>query len=219
VKGGQSQVTFDDVLDKIRKESKNTRELGIKFEKITQDFMRTDSVYADRFERVWLWKQWPDNDGADTGIDLIAKQHDGELYAIQCKCYADDGTLDMKSVSTFLAKARSLNIRHTILVYTGDSLTRHAEKVLKDSKTEIRTPEHFRQSSIDWSDFPKISRIKNPHKLRQHQKAALDDVVNGFRRHDRGKLIMACGTGKTLTALHIAEKQAGPGSMVLYLVP
>ena len=214
-----STQTFDDILEKIRKESKNTRDLGTRFEKITESFLKTDTLYANRFKKVWLWKSWPKNDGADTGIDLVAEQNDGELCAIQCKCYADDGNLDMKTVSTFLAKAASLEIKHKILVYTGESLTNNAKKMLTDSKTTIITPEHFKQSSIDWSHFPKIIRTKNPKKLRPHQQSALNDVLTGLKSHDRGKMIMACGTGKTLTALHIAEKYAGRGSTVLYLVP
>ena len=205
-------------MEKIRSEATNTRELGDKFEKITRDFLKTDKLYASRFKKIWLWKEWPKNDGADTGIDLVAEQHDGKLCAIQCKCYADDGTLSMKAVSTFLAKATSLKMKHTILVYTGDELTTHAQKVLRDSRTNIITPEHFRQSSIDWNDFPKIQKRK-PKELRAHQTIARDDALYGLESHDRGKMIMACGTGKTLTALHIAERQVGKGGIVLYLVP
>ncbi|WP_181925916.1 DEAD/DEAH box helicase family protein, partial [Cupriavidus taiwanensis] len=40
---------------------------------------------------------------------------------------------------------------------------------------------------------------------RPHQHEAIIDVLQGFKDHDRGQLIMACGTGKTLTALWIAE--------------
>ena len=58
-----------------------------------------------------------------------------------------------------------------------------------------------------------------PFSLRPHQQEALDDVVAGFKQSDRGKLIMACGTGKTFTALRIAEAVAGVGGRVLYLVP
>ena len=216
----RSPSTFDDVLCEIRAKSKTTYELGYRFEKLTRDFLRVDAVYANRFEKVWLWKQWPDKDGADVGVDLVAKQHDGALCAIQCKCYADDGRLDMNSVARFLAKADSLKIKHKILVYTGDDMTRNTEKILRDSGAGIITQEHFRQSSIDWRGFPdNISRIKNPHKLKPHQKIAADDVIDGFKKHDRGKMIMACGTGKTLTALHVAERQVGVGGTVLYLVP
>ena len=55
--------------------------------------------------------------------------------------------------------------------------------------------------------------------LRPHQKVAFDDVTGGFKDDDRGKLIMACGTGKTFAALRIAEAVAGIGGRVLYLVP
>ena len=55
--------------------------------------------------------------------------------------------------------------------------------------------------------------------LQPHQQEAFDDVIKGFKECDRGKLIMACGTGKTFTALRIAEEVAGLGGRVLYLVP
>ena len=45
------------------------------------------------------------------------------------------------------------------------------------------------------------------------------DVRTGFSAHRRGKLIMACGTGKTFTALRIAESVSGRGGTILYLVP
>ena len=58
-----------------------------------------------------------------------------------------------------------------------------------------------------------------PFNLRPHQRIAFEDVTQGFAEHDRGKLIMACGSGKTFTALRIAESVAGVGKRVLYLVP
>lgn len=167
---------------------------------------------------MYLWKEWPGNDGADTGIDLIAEEKDGSLCAIQCKCYNDDGSLDMKSISTFLAKASSMKIQNTLLVYTGDSITNHAEKILKDSRCQLLLPSGFHESSVDWSSYPKLVK-KKPKKLRDHQKKALEATLQGLESHDRGKLIMACGTGKTLTSLHVAEQYSDTGSMILYLVP
>ena len=216
--GALGRHPFDVILSKIRKESKSKVELGTKFERITKNYLKIDKLYTGRFKKVWLWKEWPERDGIDTGIDLIAEESDGKLCAIQCKCYADDGSIDTKSVAKFLAKASSLKIKHTILVYTGDHITSHAVKILTDSKTQILRSENFRDSGIDWSDFPRLARVK-PKKLRPHQNAALEDVLDGFKSHDRGKMIMACGTGKTLTALHIAERQIGIGKIILYLVP
>ena len=211
--------TFETILTKIRKESKNTAELGFKFEKLTKDFLTTDKHYANRFEKIWLWKEYPKNDGHDTGIDIVAKERvSGNLCAIQCKCYADDGTLDMKSVSTFLAKAASMKMKNKMLVYTGDNITDHAQKVTKDSKCTILRKYHLLDSSIEWNTFPKLS-VKNPKTLRPHQQIAVKDVLHGLSTHDRGKMIMACGTGKTLASLHIAEQQVGKGGIILYLVP
>ena len=64
-----------------------------------------------------------------------------------------------------------------------------------------------------------LSLRAEPFSLRHHQQDAFDDVLQGFAEHDRGKLIMACGTGKTFAALRIAEEIAGSGGRVLYLVP
>ena len=145
---------------------------------------------------------------------MVAEEHkDGSLCAIQCKCYADDGSIDMKTVSTFLTKAASLNIKNKILVYTGDRITNHAEKVLRDSKCQIMSQNNFRDSSVDWSKYPTLVR-KSPKTLREHQTRARDNVLEGLKTHDRGKLIMACGTGKTLTSLHIAEKYSGASEVV-----
>ena len=210
--------TFYDVLLQIREEATDSRDLGTRFEKITRDFLKTDKLYRNRFSKVYMWREWPDNDGADTGIDLVAEEKDGSLCAIQCKCYNDDASLNMKSISTFLAKASSMKMKNTMLVYTGDEITNHAEKLLKDHGCQILRSSGFHDSSVDWSEYPKLIK-KRPKKLREHQKKALEDTLRGLESHDRGKLIMACGTGKTLTSLHVAEKHCGTGSVILYLVP
>ena len=215
----QSSKTFDDVLSEIRTNAKSTSELGRQFERLTRDFFKIDSMYSRRFRKVYLWSEWPKRDGTDTGIDIIAEQFDGKLCAVQCKCYDDYASLDMKSVAKFLAKANSLDIENKILVYTGDTFTNHAQKLLQDSKCAIIDQEHFRSSSIDWNNFPKLARIKDQKRLRPHQVSAVQDVIHGFKGTSRGKLIMACGTGKTLTALHIAERQVGVGGIILYVVP
>ena len=216
--------TFDDVLAKIRAESLdkdgavNKVELGKRFERVTRDFLSSDNHYRNRFAKVWMWVDWPGRDGGDTGIDLVAEQHDGGLCAIQCKCYADDGSLDTKQVSKFLAKAAGLRMRHRILVYTGEAITANARRLLEQNDCKIIGPDHFRDSGVDWGGFPKLS-ARRPKELRPHQEAAVSDVVKGLAEHDRGQLIMACGTGKTLASLHVAEKHCRRGGIVLYLVP
>jgi len=211
--------TFDGVLEKIRQESKNTHELGTRFEGVMVDFFRTDRHYRNRFTKVHRWRSWPGNDGkADTGVDLVAEEADGTRCAIQCKCYDEKSSLDMKKVSNFVATARAYGLENLILVYTGESIGRHAMNLLSKSRCHIMTTAHLRAGSVDWADFPRLVQ-KNPKRLRPYQQDALDDVVKGFSKHDRGKLIMACGTGKTLVALHVAERLVGKGGIVMYLVP
>ena len=211
--------TFDDVLAKIRHESKSTRELGDKFEDVMLDFFGTDRYYSNRFTKVQKWRTWPGNDGQpDTGIDLVAEERDGTMCAIQCKCYSGDSTLALKEISNFPALASGKKFDRMVLVYTGGSITPHAESLLRNHKCQVIRSEDLRASSFDWGTYPK--RVaKAPKSLRDYQKSALDDVLKGFKSSDRGKLVMACGTGKTLVALHVAEKLAGRGGTVLYLVP
>ena len=132
-KQNKTIVDFDSVLKKIRDETKgNTAEKGRRFENLTKDFFETDKLYKNRFVKVWTWMEYPDRDTRDLGIDLVAEEDDGSLCAIQCKCYADDGSISMKQVSTFLSLASaSKKFKNKILVYTGDTLTNNAIIMLK----------------------------------------------------------------------------------------
>ena len=83
--------------------------------------------------------------------------------------------------------------------------------------------EVFEKSSIDWKSFnlarPKTLGRRDTKQLWDFQKQAVEDTVDGFQEQERGKLIMACGSGKTFTALRIAEQVAGVGGSVLFLTP
>ena len=215
----KKKMDFDSILQKIRSESKNKSELGRRFENLMTDYFLTDKLYKTRFVKVWKWMEWPEREGPDIGIDLVAEEDDGSYCAIQCKCYADDGSLDERHVTNFLAYADGLKkFKNKILAYTGDHITNHANTILKKHKCSIIDKEHLRASSIDWSEFPKI-RVKEPFTLFDYQENALNDVLTGFEKNDRGKMIMACGTGKTIVSLHVAENTAGRGGLVLFLVP
>ena len=221
--------TFDDILVEIRARHKEDKKaLGTEFEKITKEFLKTDTQYRKRFSKVFLWNDWKYKAtvaarGTDIGVDLMAEENDGNWCAIQCKCYRDDGTLDYKTLSTFFSTVQAIAKRHkrkvnTILVFTGDRTTPNADKIIQINHCHVIGQDEFRDSSIIWDNFPKM-RAREPKKLRRHQKAAFEDVVERLKSADRGKMIMACGTGKTLTALRVAEKHAGVGKTVLYLVP
>jgi len=81
----------------------------------------------------------------------------------------------------------------------------------------------YSESSIDWSQFdlatPEVMELKDHKELRDHQTLAGDKVREGFTTHEHGKLIMACGTGKTFTSPRIyddaSKAKAGQAQAVL----
>ena len=212
----KKQIGFDTILNKIRKESKDKVEQGTRFEKLTKLFLQTASPYNHTYKNVLLWDEWKYNDGHDTGIDLVAETNDGAWCAIQCKCYDDHGHLDSAKVDSFFSKATSFATKHKkkihlILVYTGDTISYHAQKKIIDHGCQVIDQQVLRAANVSWNDFPrKLARIE-PQTLRPYQKEAVEKVIAGLSQDSRGKLIMACGTGKTLTSLRIAEKYAAIG--------
>jgi predicted helicase len=96
-------TTIDSVLAALRADAPTTRELGDRFERLMRAYLTTDPLYAERFEQVWLWQQWPEHgDQPDTGIDLVAKQRDGGTCAIQCKFYDPTHRLEKSDIDSFV---------------------------------------------------------------------------------------------------------------------
>ena len=228
--GGQPQTGLQGVINFIREESSTPYRVGNEFERLIKKYLRVDPIYKNRFGDVWLWKEWTagrtDFDATDIGIDLVARESSGEYCAIQCKCYAPENRVSKREVDSFIAASASRNFTKRILVHTGGELGANVLREIKPlgSDFQVISYGHLAGRPIDWPDL----RQEQPEQLdyRQqafepmaHQREALNDVVTGFQDSDRGKLIMACGTGKTFAALRIAEKMAGTGGRVLYLVP
>ena len=232
-KGGR---TFGDVLSEIRS-SRNTVEIGTKFEHLIKNYFKTDPLRTKEFSKVWLWKEDAcPGKGAlekihkkrtkkDHGIDLVAQRFDGTLCAIQCKCYERSRKLAENDVSNFLALASAKSgtkrvFDSSIFVWTGHDITLGAAGLLEGHGCEVLDYYKLKKSSVDWPSLlgGKPKRL-DKFELRPHQKRAVDKVASGFLKGDRGKLVMACGTGKTFVTLKVAERQAGRGCAVLYLVP
>jgi predicted helicase len=110
-----------------------------------------------------------------------------------------------------------------VIVSSTNHWTEHAEDALRDQQPPVSKIDLFdlENSQIDWARYkPKAAPALKPKKtLREHQTTAVEQVLAGLTQADRGKLIMACGTGKTFTSLKIAETLAGMGGRVLFLVP
>jgi len=99
-------MSFQKILDKYRKIAFSERDKGDRFERLMQAYLNTDPKYAFKFKNVWLWDEFPgkiDLGGGDTGIDLVALTHEGDYWAIQCKCFQEDSSIDKPAVDSFLS--------------------------------------------------------------------------------------------------------------------
>ena len=233
--GLESSITpinpgFQSTLDYIREVARSERRKGELFERLMAQYFSEDPIYKERFSQVWLWKQWAaqrtDYDANDIGVDLVAQERDGGFCAIQCKCYAPDTRITKPHIDSFITASASKIFTSRIIVDTGGEWGPNALRAIdpiRDTCKVIRYSD-LERSPFEWPDLRQQAPEQLTYKqqsfaLKEHQKEAFDDVINGFKKSDRGKLIMACGTGKTFTSLRIAEEVAGTGGRVLYLVP
>ena len=219
--------TVYEALDHIRKTAASEREKGTKFERLTRFFLKNDPLWKARLSEVWMWSNAPTNDGADIGIDLVAQdREDGTFWAIQCKCFDDEATLDYQTVSTFFGKTGNQGkYPHTMIVTSAARFSGNLDTVASSWGTVRIFADDMAESEIDYTDWIEGRSVasrtfKEP---RPHQREAINDCLEKFRVYDRGQMIMACGTGKTLTALRLAEEflqsEGNAGGAVLFLAP
>ncbi len=216
-----------DVLAEFREHSLDERDKGARFEQLMKDFLQNDTQYQRLFDEVWLWSEYPDRGNRpDTGIDLVARERDtGELVAIQCKFYAPEALISKPDIDSFLASSSKAEFKGRMFISTSDNWGKNAEEAIAGQRPEVSRLglTDLDESSIDWSKFS----FQSPQKLekkprktpRPHQEEAIKNVLEGFKEADRGKLIMACGTGKTFTSLKLVERMFPNGGTVLFLVP
>ena len=222
-----SAVSVAEVLEQLRATSTSSSDQGTKFERLMEAFLRTDPMYAEQFSEVYAWKEWPGNGGKhDTGIDLVAVDAlTGENVAIQCKFYAEQRHVSKRDIDTFLSASGTTDFAQRIIIDTTSDWGPNAEATLQKQAIPVRRIglSDLANSTIDWTQFswsqPEVLPVGDKKQPRKHQREAIDTVLEEFTDHDRGKLVMACGTGKTFTSLRLAERQVGAGGSVLFLVP
>jgi predicted helicase len=216
-----------ELLEDYRQASESEREKGNYFEELIRCYFRYEATYADLYSDVWLYPDWAKTqgiDGRDTGIDLVAKTRGTEEYhAIQCKFYDAGHRMQKGDLDSFFEALGHKTFKHGIIVSTTNTWGVHATAALLDRETPVTRIDllDLEHSQIDWSLYKpeKAPTLKAKKTLRPHQVDALEGVTAGLQEADRGKLIMACGTGKTFASLKMAEEIAGKGKRVLFLVP
>lgn len=229
--------TFNKLLDKYRKISFSEHDKGERFERAMQAFLKTDPIYENKFKNVWLWNEFPgrkDLGGKDTGIDLVALTNEGDYWAIQCKCYQENAIIDKPAVDSFLSTSsrqfkgvdlKTHGFSNRLWISTTNKWGPNATEAIKNQNPPVTRLNLFdlQEAPVDWEDLDKGiygEAARNPIKqLRPHQTEALNKAHEYFKKHDRGQLIMACGTGKTFNSLRIAENETNGKGLILFLVP
>lgn len=221
------------LLDTYRKAAQTQREKGTYFEDLIIAYLRNEASYRDLYSQVWTYADWAREQGLDardTGIDLVAKTSGtDEYHAIQCKFYAEGHKVQKGDIDSFFTASGKKPFTHRIIVSTTNDWSGHAEDALQNQQPPVTKIDlgDLENSQIDWASYQpdQPPPLKPKKQLRHHQLGALHSVWplpyanKGLQVADRGKLIMACGTGKTFTSLKIAERLAGKGKRVLFLVP
>lgn len=221
-----------DVLDTFRASSQSEREKGNYFENLSKIYFENEPKYKDLYEAVWLWEDWRkywieqgnSDPGTDTGIDLVARtKQTNEYHAIQAKFYDSETTLYKRHIDSFFTASGKKPFTQRLLILTTDNVSHHVDDAMQGQNTPTQkiTLSDLENSKINWAETFKKKEVvlQEPKSLRDYQRNAIKNVIYGLEAADRGKLIMACGTGKTFTALRLAEEVAGKGGNVLFLVP
>ncbi len=230
-------MSFQTILDKYRKFSFSERDKGDRFERLMQAYLQTDPKYAPRFKKVWLWNEFgsrADLGGGDTGIDLVALTHEGDYWAIQCKCFQKDARIDKPAVDSFLSTSsrefknenmQTTRFAHRLWISTTNNWGPNAYGAIQNQNPPVTRINLFDliEAPVDWDKLEKgihgeASRTPKK-KLFPHQITALEKAHEYFKKNERGKLIMACGTGKTFNSLRIAENETKGKGTILFLVP
>ena len=224
--GGSMTSPLRQLLAQYRAASKGEREKGTYFERLAVAFIKNDTGMKQEYEDCWLFSDWAKAnrlDGRDIGIDAVAKiRGEGSYCAIQCKFYREGYRIQKGDIDSFLSSAQTKQFsRGLIIETTGAPWSVNATALLDDLNITTINLDRLEASPIDWAAYFQRDEIlvALPKKLRPHQQDALNAVREGLADAGRGKLIMACGTGKTFTGLKIAEDLVGAGGTVLVLVP
>lgn len=215
------------LLTRFRDASQTQREKGTYFEELIIQYLQHEASYKELYSGVWTYSEWADLQGLDkrdVGIDLVAQTRGTQAFhAIQCKFYDEHYKVQKKDIDSFFTASGKKPFTHRLIVSTSITWSEHAEDALRDQQPPVSKIDlnDLENSQLDWSQFqPNTVPILKPKKqLREHQAKALQFVRHGLASAERGKLIMACGTGKTFTSLKIAEELVGEGGRVLFLVP
>ena len=229
-------MDLEKILEKIENDSFSLRDKGARFEVLIKNWFLSAPLYCNDIKDISIWTEFPYRNqfgGSDSGIDLVILTNENEYLAVQCKFYSSDKYIDKADVDTFISTSSKLfEIDETKIKFSGrlfvsttNNWSKKANELIENQEIPVIriSLNILNDSGVDWEKLYQGNTgneaRKGKKEIREHQKTALDEVHSYFKSANRGKLIMACGTGKTYTSLKIAEKETNGNGLILFLVP
>lgn len=195
--------TFEAFFDSIQGEA-NTK--GEAFEKAVKLWFSNDHEWRGFFDEVFLWSEWPLAETRDLGIDLVAMDKTGRHWAIQTKAYDPDSSLKKSDVNSFISASSTPLFAGRILVTTTKTIGPNLKATLASQEKETRVVSWYDLIATEYDWTQQSTQVKLLKPLWRHQRNAVEVVSASLAKEGRGQLIMACGTGKTLTSIRISEQ-------------
>ena len=186
-------------------------------------FLKEEPLFSSWISKVWTFNDYPRKwNKKDLGTDLVFEDIYGNDWAVQAKCYDPKNYVSKKDIDSFISDSNRKQIKGRLLIITTNLIGENAINTLEGQEKESKVfrLDDFRKANINYPinsiNIQKKYFIK-PHRPRTFQQKAISNAIKYLKNNDRGKLIMACGTGKTLTSLWIQEE--AKYKRILYLVP
>jgi superfamily II DNA or RNA helicase len=213
-----SSSSFLDIFNSL---DSSAQKRGYKFESVCKWWLANDPFWSQEFihDSIKLWQESPHRTGPDIGIDLTALDKLGNVWAIQVKGWDPKAALPKKEIDKFLVSSSTKTFTKRLLITTTNSISINAKRAIGDQeKPVVVVSLQDLEDSDVWplfdGDLRKRVREK-PRQLLPHQETAKKHVLQGLASAERGQLIMACGSGKTLTAQRINEGLNSKATLVL----
>ncbi|MDC1297653.1 DEAD/DEAH box helicase family protein [Octadecabacter sp.] len=213
-------ATFDEFITSIRTEF-GEQGAGKKFEVFCKWFLENNPEWSKTVDKVWLWDDYPNKwQRQDLGTDLVFRDKEGLIWAVQAKCYGEHRTTTKGDMNSFLADTGRKEVDRRLWMQTTNKMEAKADKTLKgqDKPVTVFNLNSFRDAPLEYpASFADLyeAKVKAKPTPDTHQIKAIEDATAGLKTSDRGQMIMACGTGKTFTTLWIKEALEAHTTLVL----
>ena len=194
---------------------------GKPFEVFCKWFLENDPEWSKTVDKVWLWDDYPNKwQRQDLGTDLVFRDNDGLVWAVQAKCYGEHRTTTKGDMDSFLNDMGRTGIDRGLWMQSNPLVGINAKHSLEDRDKQVLVLDldRFRDAPLEYpASFADLyeAKVKEKPKPDPHQIKAIEDATAGLKTSDRGQMIMACGTGKTFTTLWIKEALEADTTLVL----